>query len=280
MPQKGAPHRDFEIWASGEAAPFERSSTGFYPATGSRNATSYNHIAIAVKLLIPTLLLTVSAAAQQPLVLLDPACGGSQGGSHIADQVEEKQVTLQVAQRLANLLRARGFAVQMTRNADTDTTVDQRAAAANTTHPIACILLSASATGNGVHLFTTTLPQPATVDPAAPVQWDQAQAAYALRSHALASGMQEAFSRTRLPIAIGTTWTRPLDNMQCPAVAVEMGPLQDGTGADDPPYQNRVADTIAGVLLFWRNKVAGMTPPAPPRPETPTTAAKPAGAAQ
>jgi N-acetylmuramoyl-L-alanine amidase len=66
--------------------------------------------------------------------------------------------------------------------------------------------------------------------------------------------------------------------MQCPAVAIEMGPQKDGTTADDPPYQNRVADTIAGVLLFWRNKVGSMTPPAPPKPEpvVPTPAPKPA----
>ena len=243
-----------------------------------------------MKLLIPSLLLTLSAAAQQPLVLIDPARGGSKGGSHIADRVEEKQVTLQVAQRLGNLLRARGFAVQMTRESDVDTTNDQRAALANTTHPIACILLYASSTGDGVHLFTTTLPQPSTVDPAAPVVWDEAQSAYAARSQALASGLREAFGRTRIPTASGTTWMRPLDNMQCPAVAVEMGPQKDGTAADDPPYQNRVADTIAGVLLFWRNKVGSMTPPAPPKPvpvvaspavtpQTTPSPAKPAAAA-
>ncbi|MEZ2348230.1 N-acetylmuramoyl-L-alanine amidase [Terriglobus sp. RCC_193] len=228
-----------------------------------------------MKLLIPSLLLTLSAAAQQPFVLIDPARGGSKGGSHIADRVEEKQVTLQVAQRLGNLLRARGFAVQLTRDSDVDTTNDQRAALANTTHPIACILLYASSTGNGVHLFTTTLPQPPTVDPAAPVVWDEAQSAYAARSQALASGLREAFDRTRIPIASGTTWMRPLDNMQCPAVAIEMGPQKDGTAADDPPYQNRVADTIAGVLLFWRNKIGSMTPPAPPKPEPTTPAAAP-----
>ena len=231
-----------------------------------------------MKLLIPSLLLAISAAAQQPLVLIDPARGGSRGGSHIADRVEEKQVTLQVAQHLGNLLRARGFAVQMTRDSDVDTTNDQRAAIANTTHPIACILLYASSTGNGVHLFTTTLPQPSMVDPAAPVPWDEAQSAYAARSQALASGMREAFGRTRIPIASGTTWTRPLDNMQCPAVAIEMGPQKDGTAADDPPYQNRVAETIAGVLLFWRNKVGSMTPPAPPKPEP--TATTPAATPQ
>lgn len=209
----------------------------------------------------------LSAPAQQPVVLLDPARGGPQGGAHIADRVEEKQVTLQVAQRLASLLRARGFAVEMTRDADADASIDQRAALANTTHPIACVLLHAAATGQGVHLFTTTLAQPATVDPNAPVPWDGAQAAFAARSQALASALRDAFTRTKLGVTTGTTWSRPMDNMQCPAVLVEMGPLKDGTTADDPPYGIKVADTVAGTMLFWRNKVGTMTPPAPPKPE-------------
>lgn len=220
-----------------------------------------------------TLAAVLGAPAQQPLVLLDPARGGPQGGAHIADRTEEKQVTLQVAQRLASLLRARGFAVEMTREGDADATIDQRAALANTTHPIACVLLHASATGQGVHLFTTTLAQPSTVDPNAPVPWDGAQAAYAARSQALASALRDAFSRTKLGVTVGTTWSRPMDNMQCPAVLVEMGPLNDGTTADDPPYGNKVADTVAGTMLFWRNKVGSMTPPPPPKPEPVTPSA-------
>lgn len=240
-----------------------------FECPGSLKRARYNHIADAVKLLTPILLLASAAAAQQPLVLLDPARGGPQSGAHVADRVEEKQVTLQVAQRLASLLKARGFAVEMTRDGDTDVSNDSRAALANTTHPIACILLHASATGQGVHLFTTTLARPATVDPSAAVAWDSAQAAYAARSHALAEALRETFSRTRLGVTSGTTWTRPMDNMQCPAVVVEMGPQKDGTSADDPPYQNKVADTVAGTLLFWKNKVGGMTPPAPPPPPKP-----------
>ena len=248
-------------------------------AVGKPRAASYNHI--AVKLLLPILCAAVSTAvAQQPLVLLDPARGGPQSGAHIADRVEEKQVTLQVAQRLASLLKARGFAVEMTRDGDTDVSNDSRAALANTSHPIACILLHASGTGQGLHLFTTTLGQPATVDPSAAVTWDSAQAAYAARSHALAEALRETFSRTRLGVTSGTTWTRPMDNMQCPAVVVEMGPQKDGTAADDPPYQNKVSDTVAGTLLFWKNKVGGMTPPAPPPPPRPEPVApKPAAPA-
>jgi N-acetylmuramoyl-L-alanine amidase len=245
--------------------------------SGIPDPTRYNHL--AVTRLFPTLLLLASAAAsaQQPLVLLDPARGGSAGGGYIADRTEEKQVTLQTALRLASQLRARGFAVELTREADVDATNDARAALANTTHPIACILLHASSVGRGVHLYTTSMRQ-VNPDPAAPALWDEAQAAYADRSRALQNEMATAFGRSKLPVASGSTWMRPLDNMQCPAVAVEVSPLKDGTGAEDPSYQGKVADVIAGAMLFWRGKVGAMTPP-PPTPAplpTPAPAATPA----
>jgi N-acetylmuramoyl-L-alanine amidase len=220
-----------------------------------------------VNRLFPTLLLVASAAAsaQQPLVLLDPARGGSAGGGYIADRTEEKQVTLQTALRLASLLRARGFAVELTREADVDTTNDARAALANTTHPIACVLLHASSVGRGVHLYTTSMRQ-VNPDPSVPAPWDEAQAAYADRSRALENELATAFGRSKLPVSSGSTWMRPLDNMQCPTVAVEVSPLKDGTGAEDPSYQGKVADVVAGAMLFWRGKVGAMTPP-PPAPK-------------
>ena len=204
-------------------------------------------------------------------MLLDPARGGAEAGSHIADRREEKQVTLQMATRLASLLRARGFTVEMTREADTDTSNDARAALANTTHPIACVLLHASAAGTGVHLYTTSMQQ-VNPDPSQPALWDAAQAAYADRSRAMENELATAFGRSKLPVSAGTTWMRPLDNMQCPAVAVEVSPQKDGTAADDPSYQGKVADVIAGAMLFWRGKVDSMTPAPPPKPAVDATA--------
>jgi N-acetylmuramoyl-L-alanine amidase len=221
----------------------------------------------------------VAVRAQGPMVLLDPARGGSESGAHIADRVEEKQVTLAMAQRMASLLRARGFTVELTRDADADTTNDARAALANTTHPIACVLLHATAVGNGVHLYTTSLAQTANAgDPNAPATWDAAQAAYADRSRALASELQTAFSRSKMPVSSGTTWMRPLDNMQCPAVAVEVSPEKDGTGADDTHYQTQVTDVVANAMLFWRGKVASLTPAPPPPPPPKVEPASPAPA--
>jgi len=51
----------------------------------------------------------------RPVIVIDPAHGGSDGGDRVADRVLEKAVTLELANRLRPLLLARGFDVRMTR---------------------------------------------------------------------------------------------------------------------------------------------------------------------
>lgn len=208
------------------------------------------------------LLLPFAACAQQPLVLLDPACGGTNSGAQIADRVPEKQVTLDLAGRLASLLRARGFAVSMTREADVDVSNDARAALANNTHPMACILLYAAPGGSGVHVYSTGQRQAAAAGAA--VHWDEAQAPFAERSQALANDLHAALDQAHITASAGKTWMRPLDNMQCPAVAVELLPEKVGKGADDSSYQSHVANAVANTLLQWRGKMAAMAPPPAP----------------
>ncbi len=221
----------------------------------------YNRTAIVTrKLLILSLFATLTAHPQQAAVLLDAAQGGSQTGARIADRIEEKQVTLQAAERLGSLLRARGFTVAMTREGDVDVTNDGRAALANATHPIACILLHATSAGRGVHLYTTALHQQ-NIGTGSAVRWDEAQAAYAERSRVLGEDLKSAFQRSRIAASTGQTWMRPLDNMQCPAVAVEIAPMKDGTGADDTTYQGQIASAVANTLLLWRGKVQSLAPP-------------------
>ncbi len=204
-----------------------------------------------------------TAAAQQPLVLIDPARGGSEAGARVADRVDEKTANLALSQRLASLLRARGFTVVLTRDSDTDITNDARAALANNTHPIACISLHATGAGTGIHLFSTALHQ-ASAEAGKPILWDEAQSLYADRSHMLADELLTAFTRSKMPVSSGQTWIRPLDNMQCPAIAIEVAPMKDGTTADDTTYQGHIADILANAMLFWRSHVQQMTPqPAP-----------------
>ncbi len=49
---------------------------------------------------------------------------------------------------------------------------------------------------------------------------------------------------------------RPLDSLTCPALVVELAPAGDNEDSiNDTDYQQRVALSIAGALLFWQNQV-------------------------
>ena len=176
----------------------------------------YNQLAIVIRTLpILVVCCLAAACAQQPVILLDPARGGAEAGPRIADRLPEKQVTLDLAGRLASLLRARGFTVAMTRETDADVTNDARAAMANGIHPIACILLHATPAGSGVHLYTTALRQEILLS-GSPVRWDTAQAAYTDRSHALADEVKSALQHAKIAASSGQTWMRPAGQYAVP----------------------------------------------------------------
>ncbi len=126
------------------------------------------------------------------VIVLDPAHGGIDSGSQISDTTVEKDVTLALAFRLRSLLTARGFTVVMTRDADTASepdatgsalTLDDRAGIANHAHAAACLLLHATGSGNGVHLYSSELD--ATEGQPAIVPWLTAQAAWVPQSQLL-----------------------------------------------------------------------------------------------
>jgi len=64
-------------------------------------------------------------------------------------------------------------------------------------------------------------------------------------------------ARSNLPLSIERVALRPLDNLTCPAISIELAPQahsgSDPTSVSDATYQQRVADSIAGALVFWRN---------------------------
>lgn len=64
-------------------------------------------------------------------VVLDPGHGGPSPGARIASEVAEKDLTLDIALRLRELLAEAGFEVAMTREDDRDVSLEERAAFAN-----------------------------------------------------------------------------------------------------------------------------------------------------
>jgi N-acetylmuramoyl-L-alanine amidase len=201
------------------------------------------------------------------LVVLDPAHGGTDTGGTVGDHVFEKDVTLALAVRLRAALTAAGFTVISTRDADGPDPLpsDQRAEIANRAHAVACIVLHATAIGSGVHVYTSTL-QPSAPEQDAdggsssgfvPIPWEMTQARSMDQSLHLASDLSAALGAENLPVMVGRAPVRPLDNLMCPAVAIEMAPLRGADGAatpvTDPNYQQRVVGTVTAALRTWRN---------------------------
>ena len=224
-------------------------------------------------------------AINRSVILLDPGHGGIDSGSRIGDSTLEKDITLALAFKLRSLLTARGFTVVMTRDADTAAeptptasplTLDDRAGIANHSHAVACLLLHATGSGKGVHLYNSELTPTAGIQPAEP--WLTAQAAWVSTSQELAREMSGALRRAGLPVVSNAASVRPVDSLQCPALVVELAPDTDEPDSiADAAYQQRVAQAIAGSLLFWPSHAQPPFPipaqppvpiPAPPPPDT------------
>jgi len=215
-----------------------------------------------------------SGPFNRTVIVLDPAHGGGDSGSRMNDQLVEKDVTLALAFRLRSLLSARGFTVIMTREDDaassapgTPLSFDDRAGIANHARPLACLLLHATASGTGVHVYTSELsPAPGET---VPTPWLTAQAPWVTQSQALAKQVGTAFGRAKVPAVVSRASVRPLDSLTCPALVLELAPsTTDAATLSDGSYQQRVAEALADSLVVWKNQAQPPTrilpPPSPP----------------
>jgi N-acetylmuramoyl-L-alanine amidase len=196
-----------------------------------------------------------SPAQPRFLVVLDAAHGGDNTGARISDSLIEKDIVLALSVRLRSTLSAHGIGVITTRESDTSLTPADRAGIANHAQASACILLHATATGSGVHLFTSSL-APAPYTRFAP--WQTAQSAYVTQSLRLSSDIDSALAHAQIPVTLGRASVQPIDNLACPAVAIEIAPLTSGniTKAEPisgPSYQKSIIDAITAALDQWRS---------------------------
>ncbi len=258
-PSVRAQQRPLQPNAPGYVAPAK-------PAAASATPTAPDAAAPAGNVVDTTPHVALPPPPPRIIVVLDPAHGGPDTGAQINDHLAEKEVTLAFAARLRSTLQSHNFTIISTRDGDpaTGLTTNQRAEIANHTAAIACLVLHATATGNGVHLFTSTLAPAATQT--APrhsvLPWATAQAAFAAQSAALQKELNTAFSHAQIATVNAQADVAPLDNLTCPAVAIELAPyLADGAsntiGVDDPDYEQHVAETIATALVFWRGHQSG-----------------------
>ena len=187
-------------------------------------------------------------------VVLDAAHGGDDAGGRLASGQLEKAATLALSVRLRSLLGARGMTVVTTRESDTTVEAAQRAATANRAKAAACLSIHATESGSGIHLFTSSL---APTQPAQFVAWKTAQSAWITRSLALSGAINSALQHDGFNVTLSRTALVGVDNMTCPALAIEIAPARGPDGKvtaepDDSDYQARIANSLAAALLEWR----------------------------
>jgi N-acetylmuramoyl-L-alanine amidase len=161
-----------------------------------------------------------------PLIVLDPAHGGTDTGARGAPGIEEKNIVLLFARIVRMELDREGFRVVMTRNDDSDPSYDDRDAVANAHRDVIYISLHVSSTGpfGTARAYSYQFPSAASATPSGPPAWEEAQRPRTDASHRLADFVQAELAQrfAGSPKISTTAAVRELRSAACPALAVEI----------------------------------------------------------
>jgi N-acetylmuramoyl-L-alanine amidase len=189
------------------------------------------------------------------LAVVDPAHGGDERGAALTDKLAEKDVTLGFARLLRHELEIRGFAVTLLRDADTSSTLDQRAASANVARAEIYISLHAASQGAGARVYTALLPVEGTNNGAFHA-WNAVQAPALPISRIVSAAIVAELQKKEFPAAESSASLRPLNNVFMPAVAVELAPGSNGIAdLTSANYQQRAAAAIADAVVSIRDRL-------------------------
>lgn len=195
-------------------------------------------------------------------IVIDPGHGGKDVGA-VSGKTYEKEINLQVATRLANKLRSKGYTVCMTRTADNNVTLQQRTAFAAKMDAdlfisIHCNSASPAVTGIETYIATPTGDPPTgdnvpakTSCPANAFNRDNAYFAfYTQRALLMRSQADDRGLRRRRFFVVR--------NINCPAILVEMGFMSNSNELarlTSPNYQEKLADALAEGITKYRDAV-------------------------
>lgn len=199
-----------------------------------------------------------------PPIIIDPGHGGEDTGGQSSNGLQEKEVTLRIAQQLAQqMANILPFTPLLTRTSDIALSATERASFANSKQGVLFISLHTGSPGAGsppvhriyVHGGSGEKFGPAEGTPSL-VQWDQTQFRYQQASLQLAKKMREALQNTlgeavhlyqNIPLL-------PLESLQMPAILIEIGHLIPEEAAKrlaDPVYQNQIAQGIMEGIRWY-----------------------------
>jgi N-acetylmuramoyl-L-alanine amidase len=197
-----------------------------------------------------------------PSVVLDAGHGGEDTGARSRDGINEKDLTMQLVERVRQGLASTGkFRVVLTRAGNADPTFDQRDTAANAAHPVAFVTFHAGNMGGlspcaAVYTYAADPALPSPGGDISPIfsPWQAAQQKNVPQSEKLAEAVAEQIGQiTGLArSSLSTAPVRQLRSVDAPAIAVEIGTLApefDGVALTDPGFLQRVADALVQALV-------------------------------
>lgn len=244
--------------------------------------------ALAAALLALAVALPLRARAVDPafVAVVDPGHGGDKEGAHGPGGLLEKELTLQIARRVARELTKQGGQVVLTRVADETVGLAERAALANAAkadlflsvhlnampgpgrvraHGVETYFLSADASDASAKVVAAREnadrlagePEPDRADPVAGILQDLADTEALSESSRLAQAVHAQLVRglgaedrgvKQAPFYV-------LAGARVPAVLVEVGFVSHAAEARklaSPAYQDRIARAVADGVAAWR----------------------------
>jgi N-acetylmuramoyl-L-alanine amidase len=201
------------------------------------------------------------SAPSGPLIVLDPAHGGSDPGARSESGVIERDIVLRMAHGVRAELEREGYRVILTRNDDSNPSYDDRAAIANAYRDAIFVTLHISSTGasNTVRAyfaqFGTAIPPSSAGSDTNEVHsgsspgltpWQEAQRPSVNASHRLADLVQRELAKffPGSPADASPAAVRGLRSIAGPAIAVEISSVS----ASDPNSLTAAAVPIANAI--------------------------------
>jgi N-acetylmuramoyl-L-alanine amidase len=187
-------------------------------------------------------------------VAIDPAHGGADAGVRFSDKLIEKDVTLEIAEKIKAELTKLGISSIVLRTADEDRGTDERAEIANGAHVSFYVGVHAGQSGTGVRLYTA---MPTSAQPQHGfMPWEQAQATFSDRSVAFSAALASQLNAKKVAARQLAGNTAPITHVAAAAVSIEVAPQDrdEDASLESQPYQQRVAQAVAAAIAGERSR--------------------------
>jgi N-acetylmuramoyl-L-alanine amidase len=215
---------------------------------------------------------TRTTATGQPfaVVVLDPGHGGQDSGAMVGN-VMEKDLTLDVAQRVDRILQARGLATVLTRVGDSYVSLAERAALTNRVHDCIFVSIHFNEGNKTVSSGVETYYADHQITPGTPVvSWlpflqRASSQSPNFESQSLAGFIQDALVTRTQATNRGTKAEQffVIANVQHPAVLVEGGFLsnqEDIAKLGSGDYREQIATAISDGIIGYRDVLKARQP--------------------